>query len=68
MNEYDKIIVQTMALVAARHGCHLTNVDICRDKTGQRVGLIEIDGPSEKQDELAMAIEDALKQLEIKAE
>jgi hypothetical protein len=64
MHERDMLIVQTMAMIAENHGCHLTNVDICRDKNGERVGLIEIEGPEEKKRALAVAIDDVLKNFE----
>ena len=64
MHECDRLIVQTMAMIAENHGCHLTNVDICRDKNGKRIGLIEIDGPEEKKQALAVAIDEALKNFE----
>lgn len=61
LNEYDKIIIQTMSLIAEQHKCHLTNVDISVDENGQRVGLIEIAGPEEKKVALSQAIDEALK-------
>ena len=64
MHECDRLIVQTMAMIAENHGCHLTNVDICCDKNGKRIGLIEIDGPEEKKQVLAVAIDEALKNFE----
>ena len=65
MNEHDRLVVQTMAMIAEQHGCHLTNVDICLDRHGKRVGLIEIDGPEEAKFALAMAIDEALHNFEL---
>lgn len=60
LNKYDRIVVQTIAMIAENHGCHLTNVNIGIDKHGECVGLIEIDGPEEKKQGLAQAIEIAI--------
>lgn len=57
--------MQTVSIIAENHGCHLTNVDICLDKKGQRMGLIEIDGPEENRIALAHAIDETLKHFEI---
>lgn len=42
----------------------MINADICLNKHGERVDLIEIDGPAEKKQALAHAIDEALKKFE----
>lgn len=67
MHSEDLVIIQTISLIAREHDCIVTNVDISYDAdANQRIGLIEIDGPEEKQYQLSVAINEALKKLEPK--
>lgn len=59
MTSQDTVFIQTISMIAENYGCHLTNVDVCLDKNGKRIGLIEIDGPEENQVALAQAIDEA---------
>lgn len=64
MHQQDAIIIATIGMIADHHGCKLTNANIVLNKDGEKMGLIEIDGPEEKRQALAQAIDDALKSFE----
>lgn len=65
MHPQDLVIIQTMSLLAEKHGCKITNVDVHFDaEQGYPVGQIQIEGGEEKKEKLAQEIDKTLKALE----